>query len=162
MTATITPEFEKKVDETITHYPVSKRSASLPLLHLWQEEYGYISEEAVNWIAGKLDLQPINILELVTFYPMFRQEKIGTHHIRVCRTLSCALGGSKETHKCFKKLTGAEGDDHGLITSPDGKYTIEFVECLASCGTAPVVMMNDDFYEGVDEAKARELLNKYN
>lgn len=156
-----TPAFEKKVDDVVARYPVSKRSASLSLLHLWQEEYGYISDAAIDWIAARLELQPINILELVTFYPMFRREPIGKHHIRVCRTLSCMLGGAGETHACLKKLTGAQGDDHGPVTSPDGKYTIEYVECLASCGTAPVVMVNDDFHEGVDEAKAKELLRKY-
>ena len=161
MSLTIPPEFEKKLDEVIGHYPVSKRSASLPLLHLWQEKFGFISDDAITWIAAKLELQPINILELVTFYPMFRRQPFGKHHVRVCRTLSCALGGSYETHACFKKATGSEGDDHGPVSSPDGKYTIEFVECLASCGTAPVVMMNDDFYEGVDNAKVQELLKKY-
>ncbi|MDZ4788604.1 MAG: NAD(P)H-dependent oxidoreductase subunit E [Blastochloris sp.] len=161
MAITLLPEFENKIETAITHYPVSKRSASLPLLHLWQEEFGHISDEAIDWIAAKLDLQPINILELVTFYPMFRRQPFGKHHIRICRTLSCALGGSYETHACFKKATGAEGDDHGPVSSPDGKYTIEFVECLASCGTAPVVMMNDDFYEDVNESKIQELLQKY-
>ncbi len=158
----IPAEFESKVDETIRHYPVSKRSAALPLLHLWQERFGHISEQAMEWIAAKLDLQPINILELVTFYPMFRQEKFGTHHIRVCRTLSCQLGGADKTHACFVEKTGAQGDSHGPMHSPDGKYTIEFVECLASCGTAPVVMVNDDFHEAVDEVKVSELLQKHN
>jgi NADH-quinone oxidoreductase subunit E len=158
----VSPEFEKKIDEIITHYPVSKRSASLTLLHHWQETYGFVSDEGIDWIARKLDLQPINILELVTFYPMFRRQPFGKNHVRVCRTLSCHLGGSDRTHACFKKATGANGDDHGPVHSPDGKYTIEYVECLASCGTAPVVMVNEDFYEGVDEAKVHALLQKYN
>ena len=81
------------IDEVIGHYPVSKRSATLPLLHLLQEHFGYISEEAITWVATKLELEPINVLELVTFYPMLRQHPVGKHHIRVCRTLSCALGG---------------------------------------------------------------------
>src|SRR4028119_285393 len=92
----IPPELEAKADEAISHYPVSKRSASLPLLHLVQEQFGYISDEAIHWIAAKLDLQPINVLELVTFYPMFRQKPAGKHHVRVCRTLSCAMAGSYE------------------------------------------------------------------
>ncbi|MGF1677893.1 MAG: NADH-quinone oxidoreductase subunit NuoE [Candidatus Methylacidiphilales bacterium] len=158
----VTPEFNAQADEIITHYPVSKRSAVLPLLHVWQEHFGYISDGAMEWIASKLEIQPIHVLELVTFYPMFRREPIGTHHVKVCRTLSCMLGGSEATHRCFKEHTGAEGDDHGPITSPDGKYTIEYVECIASCGTAPVVMINEDFYENVDEARAKELLKKYN
>ncbi len=161
MSLEIPKEFEAEIDEVITHYPVSKRSASLPLLHLWQEKYGYISEEAVEWIAAKLELQPINILELITFYPMFQQEPLGKHHIKVCRTLSCALGGSGDTHACIKKKIGATGDDHGPLTSPDGKYTVEFVECIASCGTAPVVMVNEDFYENIGEDKVDELLKKY-
>jgi len=161
MTVNVPPALEKKLDEVIGHYPVSKRSAALPLLHLWQEEFGFISGEAVVYIAGKLEVQPIHILELVTFYPMFRQEAVGKYHFKVCRTLSCALGGAEKTHACLKKMTGAEGDGHGPVTSPDGRYTVEYVECLASCGTAPVVMVNDDFYEGVNEDKARELLEKY-
>jgi NADH-quinone oxidoreductase subunit E len=162
MSVELTPEFEKKLDEAISHYPVSKRSAALPLLHLWQEQFGFISDEAVTYLAQKLEVQPVHILELVTFYPMFRRQPIGKHHIRVCRTLSCALGGSHATHACLKKLTGAVGDDHGPCTSPDGQYTVEYVECLASCGTAPVIMVGDDFYENVNtEDKAQEILKKY-
>src|SRR5207237_1298779 len=79
----------------IAQYPPErKRSAVLPLLHLWQERFGFISDEGINWIADKLELQPINILELVTFYPMLRQKSAGKTHIRVCRTLSCAMAGS--------------------------------------------------------------------
>ncbi|MBX7158315.1 MAG: NAD(P)H-dependent oxidoreductase subunit E [Verrucomicrobiae bacterium] len=157
------PEFLAKVDEAIAHYPAFKRSASLPLLHLWQEEFGYISNEGIHWIAEKLGLQPIQILELVTFYPMFRQKPFGKYHIKVCRTLSCALGGSSELHERFKKTLRVEGDPHGPIHSPDGKYTLEFVECLASCGTAPVCMINDDFHEKVDsQEKINALLAKCN
>jgi NADH-quinone oxidoreductase subunit E len=141
---------------------VSKRSASLPLLHLWQETFGYISPEGIEWISAKLHLQPINILELVTFYPMFRQHPAGKIQIKVCRTLSCALGGAYELCDYFnKKCKTAEPDAHGLALSPDGKYSVEFVECLASCGTAPVIMINDDFHEAVTHARADELLGKY-
>src|ERR1051326_3743530 len=89
----VPPQLEAEIDEIITHYPV-KRSASLMLLHALQEHFGYLTKEAIEWTAAKLGLQPINIYELVTFYPMFRQEPIGKYHLRVCRTLSCALGGS--------------------------------------------------------------------
>src|SRR5919202_4729454 len=94
--ATIVPaELERKMDEAISHYPADhKRSASMPLLHLWQEHFGHISDEGIQWIAQKLELEPINILELVTFYPMYRQEAAGKKHIRICRTLSCAMAGS--------------------------------------------------------------------
>ena len=82
-----------EVEELISHYP-QKRSASLMLLHAFQEHFGHVFKESVEWIAAKLDLRPINVYELVTFYPMFREEPAGRHVIKVCRTLSCALGGS--------------------------------------------------------------------
>lgn len=159
----LSPEFVAHADELISHYPVSKRSASLPLLHYWQETHGYISNQAVEWIAGKLGLNPIQILELVTFYPMFRQHPAGKFQIKVCRTLSCQLGGAYELREHFmKKLGITKVDEHGLGVSADGKFSVEFVECLASCGTAPVIMVNDDFYEGVTNVKADELIQKYN
>src|SRR5688572_26124353 len=142
----------RAIDDVITHYPV-KRSAVLPLLHLIQEDAGYISTEAVEWVAQKLSLQPINVYEVVTFYPMFRQKPIGRRHVKVCRTLSCALMGGYKTCEAFEQ----EFDTHRGEISPDGEVTIEFVECLASCGTAPVVMIDDDLHEKVDTAKARVL-----
>src|ERR1044071_1720664 len=86
-------QLEAELDELITHYPV-KRSASLMLLHALQEHFGYLSKDAIEWTAAKLGLQPINIYELVTFYPMFRPQPQGKYSIKVCRTLPCALGGS--------------------------------------------------------------------
>lgn len=148
---------EAEIDEVITHYPV-KRSASLMVLHAIQEHTGWISGEAIEWTAKKLDLQPINIYELVTFYPMFRQEKPGKFQIKVCRTLSCALGGSHELRDFVCKKLGLDSANHGLQTTADGKFTVEFVECLASCGTPPVVMVNDAFYEGVTRQKCEEIM----
>ncbi|MDB6095605.1 MAG: NADH-quinone oxidoreductase, subunit [Verrucomicrobia bacterium] len=146
------PDTLRSIDEVIPHYPV-KRSAVLPLLHLIQEDAGYISNEAIEWVAQKLSLQPINVFEVVTFYPMFRQKPIGRRHVKVCRTLSCALMGGYKTCETFEQ----EFNTHRGEISPDGEVTIEFVECLASCGTAPVVMIDDDLHERVDVAKARQL-----
>ena len=165
----IPPPLLAKVDEAITHYPVSKRSASLPLLHLFQEHFGYIADEAIVWIAAKLELEPINILELVTFYPMFRRKPAGRHHVRVCRTLSCAMAGAYELKEKICETTGMPCDGHGtghehgdpIIVSPDGKFSVEFVECLASCGTGPVCMVDDDFYEGVALDEVPRILSKY-
>jgi len=152
---------EAEIDELITHYP-QKRSASLMALHALQQHFGWISREAMEWIARKLELQPINICELVTFYPMFRQEAAGKYQIKVCRTLSCALGGSYKLHEHFCRKLGLDSHAQSLQTTKDGKFSIEFVECLASCGTAPVMMCNDDFYEGVTAPKADEILTKCN
>jgi NADH-quinone oxidoreductase subunit E len=158
-------ELEARIDDVIAQYPVSKRSATLPLLHLIQEQFGYIEDAAIGWVAKKLDLEPINVLELVTFYPMIRREPAGKHHIRVCRTLSCAMTGSYELLDTFCKHAriGRQHNGHGahLLKSEDGKYSIEFVECLASCGFGPVCMINDDFYEAVSQEEVPQLLEKY-
>jgi NADH-quinone oxidoreductase subunit E len=157
MTFALPPPLEAEINELITHYPV-KRSASLMVLHALQEHFGYLSSEAIEWTATKLGLQPINIYELVTFYPMFRQQPIGRFHLKVCRTLSCALGGSHKLHKFLCEKLSLNPHAHGAQTSQDGKVTVEFVECLASCGTAPVLMCNDDLHETVTEQKAKEIL----
>ena len=157
MNFSVPAQLEAEVDELITHYPV-KRSASLMVLHAIQECFGWISQEAVEWTATKLGLQPINIYELVTFYPMFRQQPAGKYQIKVCRTLSCALGGSHKLHGHFCERLGLDPHTHGLQTTPDGKFSVEFVECLAGCGSAPMMMCNDDFYEGVTRAKADEIV----
>ena len=187
---TLPADLLAKIDEAISHYPVSKRSASLPLLHLWQEHFGFVSDEAVSWIAAKLGLQPINVLELVTFYPMFRREPAGKTHIRVCRTLSCQMAGSYTLRDELAKAAGIDiaawnermqghahgdqGHDHSphkltghavhnpghgnpVALSPDGECSIEFVECLASCGSAPVAMVNDLFQENIKLEDAASL-----
>ena len=138
----------------------------MPLLHLWQEHFGFISDKAVLWIAEKLGLQPINILELVTFYPMFREQPAGKIHIRLCRTLSCAMAGSFElmenlctTFGIQRPLEGA-GTHNPISVSPDGNYSVEFVECLASCHTAPVCMVGEELRENVDANSIAELLKE--
>jgi len=158
------------MDEAIGHYPPDqKRSAALPLLHLWQEHFDFINDEAVTWIAAKLGLQPINILELVTFYPMLREKRAGKTHIRVCRTLSCAMAGSYQLMENLSAATGIQRKTNGdpaaaghtpISLSPDGNYSIEFVECLASCGTAPVCMINDDLHENVQPDNAMSILSE--
>ncbi len=161
----IPAELERRMDVAISHYPPEhKRSASMPLLHLWQEYFGFISDEGVNWIAAKLELQPINILELVTFYPMYRQAPAGKKHIRICRTLSCAMAGSYQLMENTRVAGGIESKvDHNGMHNPvqvsdDGEYSVEFVECLASCGTAPVCMVQDDLVENVRPEFASGLL----
>jgi NADH-quinone oxidoreductase subunit E len=161
----ITAELEAESGECISHYPV-KRSATLPLLHLVQHRFGFISAAAIEWVAGKLDLEPIKVLEVVTFYPGFRQSAPGKFHIRVCRTLSCAMGGSQELMDRLCEITGIDRSQcdphhHPIAVSPCGNFSVEFAECLASCGTAPVCMVNDDFHEAVSADKAEALLKSY-
>ena len=159
MSFTVPAKLEAQLDELTTHYP-QKRSASLMFLHSLQEHFGYVSPEAVEWTARKLGLQPINVQELVTFYPMFRQQPLGKTQVKVCRTLSCALAGSDSLRKHFVEKLGLDAHKHGPQTTADGKFTVEFVECLASCGTAPVVMVNDDLVEKCTAADCDRILSK--
>jgi NADH-quinone oxidoreductase subunit F len=153
------------MDEAIARYPQDRqRSAAMPLLHLWQQHFGFVSDEAVIWIAEKLGLQAINIFELVSFYPMFREQRAGKTHIRVCRTLSCAMAGSYELMDKFCAVTGIvrKSEKEGMHTpisgSLDGNYSVEFVECLASCGTAPVCMIGEELHENVGPNSVVDLL----
>jgi NADH-quinone oxidoreductase subunit E len=146
------PETLERIEQVIPNYP-SKRSATLPLLHLIQEDIGHLPPETAEWVAAKLDLAPINVLELITFYPMFRQKPIGRRHIKVCRTLSCALMGGYQTCETLEKAFGVKCGE----VSADGEVMIEFVECLASCGTGPVVMVDDELHEKVDGERAKQL-----
>lgn len=165
---TISPALEAKADEYIGHYPTDrKRSAVLPLLHLLQHEFRFISEEAIDWVAQKLGIARIDVLGVVTFYPGFRQTAPGKYHLRVCRTLSCAMAGSHELMESLCKEAGIDRSHtdhhHPIAVSADGRFSIEFAECLASCGTGPVCMVEDDFYEKVEPtaAGARALLDRY-
>src|SRR5690606_12319178 len=142
------------------------RSAVLPILHHIQHHHGFISAPAIEWTARRIGIEPIQVTEVVTFYPGFRQSAPGKFHIRVCRTLSCAMGGSYEL---MDKLCEITASDRGspdprhlpVAVSPCGTWSVEFAVCLASCGTAPVCLVNDDFHEGVAPEKAQGLLDRY-
>ncbi|MCF7669103.1 MAG: NAD(P)H-dependent oxidoreductase subunit E [Verrucomicrobia bacterium] len=153
------PELESEVDALVARYP-SPRSAVVMVMHTVQEYFGCIPADALEWIARKLDIEPINVYELVTFYPMFHQAPVGKFHIKVCRTLSCALRGSWRLHEFLCDRLGLDSGVDGPQTTPDGMFTVEFVECLASCGTAPAMMCNDELYEEMDREKTSELIEQ--
>lgn len=163
----VTPELEAAADRRIAAFPHEhRRSAVLPILHEIQHRHGFLCADAIEWTASKLGIQPIDVLEVVSFYPGFRQSAPGKFHIRVCRTLSCAMGGSLELMEKLCQLAGidrsrCDSHHHPVAVSPCGTWSVEFAECLASCGTAPVCMVNDDFHEGVAPDKAADLLAKY-
>jgi len=144
----LSKQLESQIDELVSHYP-QPRSASLMILHALQDHFGWLSQEAIEWTAQRLALQPINIYELVTFYPMFRQQPAGKYQIKICRTLSCALGGAGAVHRQLCERLGLNPQSHGLQTTPDGRFSLEFVECLAACGTAPVLLCDDTLHETV-------------
>src|SRR5260221_8558892 len=155
MALNIPIELEKHIGEIVTHYPPQhKRAAVLWLLHLLQEQFGYLGREQVEWTATKLGLQPINVWELISFYPMFSSQPRGKFHIKVCRTLSCELCGCGGILERLKKKLGVGLDEN----TSDGLFTISTVECLAACGTGPVVMINDELFENVTPDGAERIV----
>jgi NADH-quinone oxidoreductase subunit E len=143
------------VDRLIPRYPF-KRSAMLMILHAIQEDQGFISKEAMEWTAQKLEVTPIQVYEVVTFYPMFRQAPIGRRHVKVCRTLSCALRGAYKVCDTLQENLSCELGH----TSADGNFTVEFVECVAACGSAPVVMVDDQLHANITPEKAPDFAAK--
>jgi NADH-quinone oxidoreductase subunit E len=144
MAFTLKPETIERIDACIARYP-QKRSALMMVLHEVQGEQGCISSEAIEWVAAKLEIQPINVLEVVTFFPSYRQEKLGRVWVRVCRTLSCALAGAYRTGEILEKELGCKMGH----TNEDGSVTLEYAECLASCGSGPVALVDEDLFENL-------------
>lgn len=149
----ISPQLDKKVDEIIAEYPV-KRSAAMMIMHLIQETFGYFNNEAINYAAKKLDVQPVAVFGMLSFYPMFSDKPRGRIHIKVCRTLSCALAGSIDLANKISKFTGCP------INDTEGVYTLEFVECLGNCVKGPNVQVNDKLFENVKPEDAEEFVKK--
>lgn len=146
-------KYKTQIEDILSRYPV-RRSAVLPLLYLAQKEEGYVSEPAMKEIAGILRLTPPQVYEVVTFYTMFQLKPIGKFHIQVCKSLMCALVGSDTLLGWLKARLGIGAGE----TTPDKLFTVSTVECLASCGTGPMMQVNDDYYEGVTENKLDRIL----
>ena len=144
----------KEFAATVARYP-KKEAAMLPVLYLAQREFGYLGPEAVEYVAKLMDQAPARVQGVVSFYSMYNMKPIGRHHIQVCRTLSCALRGAEEVTEFLKKKLGIECGE----TTPDGRFTLSEVECLASCGTAPMMQVNDDYYENLTDEKINQLLD---
>ena len=144
----------KKIDEAIARYPV-KQSALLPALWLAQQEQGFCSLQAQEQIAGKIGVGPAFVAGVVSFYTMYHTQPVGRHVIDVCTTVSCWLRGSDElVQHLERKLGVAVGS-----TTPDGRFTLRTVECLGSCGTAPMCQIGDLYHEDLTHEKADAILD---
>ncbi len=154
MSLQVPEKLEAEIDAIVARYP-QKRSASMMLLHALQEEFGFVSNEAVEWIAAKLGLQPINVYELVSFYPMYRSQPSGKVQIKICRTLSCELAGS---HKLAEHIRAKVGVKEVDGTSADGKFTVGWLECIADCHRGPCMMVNNELFDEVTPQKADQIL----
>ncbi|WP_223648622.1 complex I 24 kDa subunit family protein [Hymenobacter psoromatis] len=142
------PAAQAEIKRLLTHYPADrKKSTLLPILHIAQAEFGgWVSPEVQDLVAETLDLTPIEVYEVSTFYTMFNLKPVGKHVLEICRTGPCMLRGSDELTAHLERITGAKVGE----TSPDGLFTLKEVECLAACGFAPVVQVGEQYYESLD------------
>ena len=154
MALEFSPETYKKFEETVARYP-KKEAAMLPVLNLAQKEFGHLGPEAIAYVAKLMDQAPARVHGVVSFYTMYNMKPIGRHHIQVCRTLSCALRGAEKMTGFIKNKLDIELGQ----TTADGRFTLSEVECLASCGTAPMMQIGDDYYENLTEEKLGEILD---
>ena len=152
--ASFSPEVEAEIDAHLAKYPVM-RSAILPLMFIVQRERGYLDPAGVLYLANRLKLRVTDIWEVATFYSMIHTAPVGKYHIQVCRTLSCKImGAAKVTEHCSQKLGIKPGE-----TTADGRFTLSEVECLGSCGTAPMLQINFDYHENLTPEKIDEVLD---
>ena len=155
MTFTLSAESEKIVDELLTRYP-TKRAACLPLLHLCQRQAGWVSADIIEYVSKRLDLPTSEVQGVVTFYTMYHQKPVAPNVVWVCRTLSCDLRGGRELQRHLERRFGCGLNE----TSKDGKFTLKTAECLAACGQAPMVQINDEFYENLTTESLDRILNE--
>ena len=148
----IPAEIDSEIDAIIREYPVV-RSAAMMVMHLIQERMGYFDDDCVKLVAHKLGIEPVEVYGMLSFYPMFTEEPRGRVHIKVCRTLSCALAGSINLGEEISRIADSP------IGATSGAYTIEFVECLGNCTRAPNVQVNDRLYERVKPEDAEKFVD---
>ena len=154
MSPELTDQTKKKIEEIVSRY-ATKEAALLPVLHLVQAEQGYVSRYAEQQVASLLDLKPIKVKEVVTFYTMFNQESVGKYHIQVCSNLSCSLLGAESLIDHLKEKLGIGVGE----TTPDKKFTLTTVECLGACEQAPCMMINFDYFGNLDKEKIDNILD---
>ncbi len=149
-------EMQERAKKIIAKYPAGRQaSAVIPLLDLAQRQEGWVSRPAMEQIAVMLEMAPIRVMEVATFYTMFKLAPVGKNHIQVCTSLSCWLRGSNDVVKsCKDKL----GIGFGEVT-PDGSFSLEEVECAGACVNAPVIAVGDDYYEDVDYALTGKVID---
>ena len=144
-------EFER----LLTRYPDGK-AAILPALHLAQKEFGYVSDEAIVYIAGLVGTSAAEVEGVATFYTMYNRQPVGKYHVQICRNISCSLLGAEHLIEHVSQKLGVRPGE----TTPDGKFTLTKVECLGSCGTAPVMQVNDEYHENLTVESIDRILDQ--
>lgn len=157
MALEFSPETKQLADRIISRYPAQhKKAAVVPLLHLAQEEWGYVSPEAMAYVAKLIEEPPIKVAEIATFYPMFNKTPVGKYEIYVCHTLPCALTGCGRIvdHLCeWLKVNVGQ-------TTADRRFTVKKAECLAACDRGPVMLVNKTLYTNLTTEQVDDILNR--
>lgn len=149
-------ELIAEFDGLVTKYP-ERRAALIPILHRCQEELGgWISPEVMEDVAAYVELEPVEVFGVASFYPMFKLKPVGTHVVSVCHNISCDLRGAQDIVAQVCELTGAPL--HG--TSPDGKFTVTTVECQGACANAPMFDLDGTYHEDLDRERVKGILGK--
>lgn len=148
-------ETQAQFETLLTRYP-TREAALLPTLWLAQKEFGHISTDVMRYVAELIGVPEAKVLGVTTFYTMYNTKPVGKYHLQVCRTLSCAMMGAENVSKHLKQKLKIGFNE----TTPDGKFTLCEVECLASCGTGPVVQINDTYHENLTIEKLDHLLDQ--
>ena len=143
----------KKIEEILAKYP-AKKPAVMPVLYLAQEQNGWISGEVMEEVAKVLDMHPEEVLGIVTFYTMYFQKPMGKYHIQVCTNVSCMLRGAYDIYDKVKEKLGIDN----MEVTKDQVFSLEEVECMGSCGTAPMIAVNEDYYENLDKEKVLDII----
>lgn len=141
------------IKKALTKYP-NKKSAAMDALRIVQEEAGYLTEDGILEVSKILDMPPAELNEVATFYTMYNKKPVGRHHIQVCTNVPCSLLGSEHIVEFLSRRLGIKKGE----TTSDKKFTLSEVECLGSCGTAPMMQINDDYYENLTDGKIEEIL----
>ena len=144
---------QQELQRIVAKYP-DKRSAMLPALDLVQRELGHLTPEAYRWVAEALETSPTWVASVASFYTLLRKEPVGRYLVQVCTNLSCSLMGAQSILDYLKERLGIGVGE----TTPDGLFTLATVECLGSCATAPVMQINDRYYEGLTRERIDDIL----
>lgn len=148
----------ERIDTIIKRYPAGKqKSALIPLLHLAQEEFGgWLNQASMDYVAGLLNIRPVEVYEVASFYSMFYLKPVGKHVLEVCHTGPCCLNGAEKMVSHLKKELKIEVGE----TTPNGLFTLKTVECLASCGSAPMMQIGMYYYENLTPDKVSRILEE--
>ncbi len=148
-----TPENQEKIKDILKKYP-TKKAAVMPVLYLGQEQNGWISKEVMIEIASVLEITEEEVFGVVTFYTMFFEKPMGKNHLQVCTNVSCMLRGGYEIYQQVKEKLGIDN----MEVTEDQKFSLEEVECMGSCGTAPMMAVNEDYFEDLTAEKVNEII----